>query len=70
MLRLPFFSDAIQIQRRVEGELKGWKNVAIIENSNTWQGTQTFTTAKASSKMIIPIGAPDTLEDGCIWIER
>ena len=28
------------------------------------------TTAKASSKMVIPIGAPSSLEDGCIWIER
>ena len=28
------------------------------------------TTAKASSKMVIPIGAPSQLEDGCIWIER
>lgn len=25
---------------------------------------------KASNKLVIPIGAPDTLEDGCIWIER
>ena len=25
---------------------------------------------KASGKMIIPIGAPASLEDGCIWIER
>lgn len=24
----------------------------------------------ASSKMVIPIGAPSQLEDGCIWIER
>ena len=28
------------------------------------------TTAKASSKMVIPIGAPSQLEEGCIWIER
>ena len=27
-------------------------------------------TTKASSKMVIPIGAPSSLEDGCIWIER
>ena len=47
-----------------------WKNVAITENENTWSGRQNFTTAKASSKMIIPIGAPSSLEDGCIWIER
>lgn len=26
--------------------------------------------AKASNKMVIPIGAPSQLEDGCIWIER
>ena len=70
MLRLPFFSDTIQLQRRVNGELKGWKNVAIIENENTWSGRQNFNTAKASSKMVIPIGAPSSLEDGCIWIER
>ena len=25
---------------------------------------------RANSKMIIPIGAPSSLEDGCIWIER
>ena len=25
---------------------------------------------EASNKMIIPIGAPSSLEDGCIWIER
>ena len=68
MLRLPFFSDTIQLQRRVAGELKGWKNVAIMENENTWSGRQNFTTAKASSKMVIPIGTPSNLEDGCIWI--
>ena len=28
-----------------------------------------FPTAKASSKMVIPIGAPSSLEDGCIWIQ-
>ena len=70
MLRLPFFSDTIQLQRRVNSELKGWKNVAIVENENTWPHRQNFTTAKASSKMVIPIGAPSSLEDGCIWIER
>ena len=68
MLRLPFFSDTIQLQRRVNGELQGWKNVAIMENENTWSGRQNFTTAKASNKMVIPIGAPSSLEDGCIWI--
>ena len=27
-------------------------------------------TVKAPSKLVIPIGAPSSLEDGCIWIER
>ena len=70
MLRLYFFSDTIQLQRRVNGELQGWKNIAIIENENTWPNRQNFTTAKASNKLVIPIGAPSSLEDGCIWIER
>ena len=30
----------------------------------------TASVIKASSKMVIPIGAPSSLEDGCIWIER
>ena len=25
---------------------------------------------KVSNKMVIPIGAPSSLQDGCIWIER
>ena len=33
-------------------------------------GSFNGTTAKASNKMVIPIGAPSQLEDGCIWIER
>ena len=33
-------------------------------------GSFNGTTAKVSSKMVIPIGAPSSLEDGCIWIER
>ena len=70
MLRLYFFSDTIQLQRRVNGELQGWKNIAIIENENTWPNRQNFATAKASNKLVIPIGAPSSLEDGCIWIER
>ena len=41
-----------------------WKELAY----NT--ADVTFSTAKASNKMVIPIGAPSSLEDGCIWIER
>ena len=41
-----------------------WKELAY----NT--ADVTFSTARASSKLVIPIGAPSSLEDGCIWIER
>ena len=66
-------SDVSSLQSGLESvqkDLQGWKNVAITENENTWSGRQNFTTAKASNKMVIPIGAPSQLEDGCIWIER
>lgn len=41
-----------------------WEELAY-NNANV-----TFKTARASSKMVIPIGSPSSLEDGCIWIER
>lgn len=41
-----------------------------ISKSVIKAGSFDGTTAKASSKMVIPIGAPSSLEDGCIWIER
>ena len=57
-------------QKINNGSWIAWKTIAIMENENTWSGRQNFTTAKASNKMVIPIGAPSSLEDGCIWIER
>ena len=63
MLRLPFSSDSIQLQRRVNGELQGWKNVAIMENSNSWSGKQTFTDG-----IRIPTSQPSDIADGDIWI--
>lgn len=35
-----------------------------------WKAVAFEDTAKFSNKLIIPIGAPSSLEDGCIWIER
>ena len=32
--------------------------------------TITSPSIKANNKMVILIGAPSSLEDGCIWIER
>lgn len=63
MLRLPFFEDKIQLQRRVGGELKGWKNIAICENENAWSGKQTFNAGmnvagdiQLNSKTLYPSG--------------
>lgn len=64
MLRFSFFSDSIQLQRRVNGNLQGWKNVAIIENSYSWPGKQTFT-----GGIRIPTSAPSSPAPGDIWIE-
>lgn len=63
MLRLPFFEDKIQIQRRVAGKLQGWRNVAICENENAWSGKQTFNAGmnvvsdiQLNSKSLYPSG--------------
>ena len=50
--------------RDTQSAWTAWKELAY----NT--GDVTFSSAKASNKMVIPIGAPSILEDGCIWIER
>lgn len=46
-----------------------WKGRAIY-NPTTFTQNITSPVVQANNKMIIPIGAPSSLEDGCIWIER
>ena len=38
MIRLPFFSDTPQLQRRVVGALQGWRNFAMEGNSVSFKG--------------------------------
>lgn len=38
MIRLPFFSDTPQLQRRVGGALQGWRNFAMEGNSVSFNG--------------------------------
>jgi len=38
MIRLPFFSDTPQLQRRVSGALQGWRNFAMEGNSVSFKG--------------------------------
>ena len=42
----------------------------ITESSDITAPKITASEIKASSRLVIPIGAPSSLEDGCIWIER
>lgn len=42
----------------------------ITEGSDITAPKITASEIKASSRLVIPIGAPSSLEDGCIWIER
>ena len=47
----------------------------LLKTSGTWYKTTcldfwNYIKGKISSKLVIPIGAPSSLEDGCIWIER
>ena len=41
-------------------------NWGLYTLSQFWE----YIKGKISSKLVIPIGAPSQLEDGCIWIER
>ena len=42
-------------------------NWGLYTLSHFWEA---YIKGKISSKLVIPIGAPSSLEDGCIWIER
>ena len=50
-------------------------NETMLFHSTSWYKTTcldfwNYIKGKISSKLVIPIGAPSQLEDGCIWIER
>ena len=47
----------------------------LLKPSGTWYKTTcldfwNYIKGKIASKLVIPIGAPSSLENGCIWIER
>ena len=69
MLRFDFFNDSIQFQRRTGGNLQGWKNVAILENTNTWTNNQYFDETITPRQGTID-GATVSIGriDGCITI--
>ena len=61
MLRLPFFSDKMQIQRRVDGQLQGWNSFVLEKTDNTFSATNNF-----SGTLVIPTTSSTT--NGAIWI--
>lgn len=47
----------------------------LLKPTGTWYKTTcldfwNYIKGKIATKLVIPIGAPSSLEDGCIWIER
>ena len=62
--------DCNSIQARANGSasnmyLNYYGGMVILNDQNQSNGG-----LKVNNKMVIPIGAPSSLEDGCIWIER
>lgn len=62
-IRLPFFSNIPQYQRRLGGSLLGWVSFAM-------QGEDaSFPTVSVSNRLNIPTSAPSSPTNGDIWIE-
>ena len=62
--------DRNSMQARINGEastmyLNYYGGMVVVNEQN-----QSNSGLKVKQKMVIPIGAPSSLEDGCIWIER
>jgi len=59
-----------EIYNSIQDIPSSWWRIRNICNPTNFTQTITSPSIRASSKMVIPIGAPSSLEDGCIWIER
>ena len=62
--------DRINISESTTAPSGTLEEIVFSNFNGIFSGSIGANTVKASSKMIIPIGAPSSLEDGCIWIER
>ena len=65
-----YVQDRINISESTTAPGGTLEEIVFNNINGMFSGSIDVTTAKASSKMVIPIGAPSSLEDGCIWIER
>ena len=59
-----------EIYNSIQDIPSSWWRGRAIYNPTTFIQNITAPVIQANNKMIIPIGAPSSLEDGCIWIER
>ena len=62
--------DRINISESTTAPSGSLEEIVFNNVNGMFGGSFDVHTVKASSKMVIPIGAPSSLEDGCIWIER
>ena len=59
-----------EINNSIQDIPSSWWRTRTIHNPTTFTQDIISPSIEASSKMVIPIGAPSSLEDGCIWVER
>ena len=59
-----------EIYNSIQDIPSSWWRPRTINNPTTFTQNITAPVIQANNKMVIPIGAPSSLEDGCIWIER
>lgn len=64
------YQDRINISESTTAPSGRLEEIAFNNLNGMFSGNIDAKNLRASSKMIIPIGAPSSLEDGCIWIER
>ena len=62
--------DRINISESTTAPSGALEEIVFNNTNGMFTSNIDANTVKASSKMRIPIGAPSSLQDGCIWIER
>lgn len=62
--------DRINISESTTAPSGTLEEIAFNNINGMFSGNIGALCIKANNKLVIPIGAPSSLEDGCIWIER
>ena len=64
------YQDRINISESTTAPSGKLEEIVFNNPNGMFSGSIDANYIKAKSKLVIPIGAPSSLEDGCIWIER